>query len=832
MALGIKRAFKKGIFEYISVSEDTSDPGVILIDVREKAVIKAIDFKGAHGVSGGFLKEQFPIKRGDFLRDELIGPAAGALTEALARSGYPDARVSVEVIREKTKTPYRARLRVHISQGRPLLVSKIDVIGRPAREVIGHLGLGPGDVYDQFRIERGMEKLKAFYKKRGYFNPVIGPYSYYEGELYLNVRPGDRLEVSFKGNKEFGAGRLGGLMPFMEAGEFGDELVEDAVESIRALYREYGYPYLQVAPVVKTEDGLILLRFFIYEGKKVKVYSINFRGSHLPAKQLKKMLALEEGSPFNPAALDDDGQRIKDFYESLGYLDAAVEAKDAVRDSRADITFDIQEGKQYTLDSVKLEGVKSFPPAELEKLIAGVRPGGAYNELLLTNAKYAILEFYDARGYADCNVDVVRDFKDYHVSVTFLVTEGMPFRFGKHVIAGNEITKLKVFDRELAGQDGAPFSQKELLKSRQKLYELGVFKDVDTTVIGRHDGTVDVAYDVKEANPGSVEFGVGYGEYEKERGFVQLSYKDLFGMANLGSLRFDGDTLDKRITLNYGSPWFFNWDVPFKAYLLREWRDEKNIDTGTISYRLSRYEANMGVEKKLSGKLKAEIYYEYSLVSTTDVAPDVVLSRQDVGTHSISAVRPALVYDSRDDPFDPHSGVFAGASLKLATAYLFSQTNFGKLILQASKYVGLSDVFVLAGSARAGLAEGFSNTNELPIEERFFLGGRDSVRGYDQDTLGPKGAAGDPIGGNAFACYNLELRTTVKKNWEIVNFVDAGNVWFFAREFSIRDLKYTTGLGLRYKTPVGPVRVDYGYKLSRLRGESIGALHFSIGQAF
>src|SRR5208337_5391853 len=130
------------------------------------------------------------------------------------------------------------------------------------------------------------------------------------------------------------------------------------------------------------------------------------------------------------------------------------------------------------------------------------------------------------------------------------------------------------------------------------------------------------------------------------------------------------------------------------------------------------------------------------------------------------------------------------------------------------------------------VAEGYNHTSELPLVERFFLGGRTTVRGYDQDTLGPKGVDGTPLGGDAFLMGNFELRTDVGRGFGIVTFVDTGNVFDKIQDMSLTSLKFTTGLGLRYNTPVGPIRVDYGIKLSRQSGESHGALHFSIGQAF
>jgi outer membrane protein insertion porin family len=130
------------------------------------------------------------------------------------------------------------------------------------------------------------------------------------------------------------------------------------------------------------------------------------------------------------------------------------------------------------------------------------------------------------------------------------------------------------------------------------------------------------------------------------------------------------------------------------------------------------------------------------------------------------------------------------------------------------------------------MAQGFDKTTELPLVERFFLGGRTTVRGYEQDTLGPKGVNGSPTGGNAFVLTNLELRADVAKGFGIVTFLDGGNVWGRTGDIKFSEIKYTVGAGIRYNTPVGPLRIDYGHKLDKEKGESSGEVHFSIGHAF
>ena len=173
-----------------------------------------------------------------------------------------------------------------------------------------------------------------------------------------------------------------------------------------------------------------------------------------------------------------------------------------------------------------------------------------------------------------------------------------------------------------------------------------------------------------------------------------------------------------------------------------------------------------------------------------------------------------------------------GQQLKLTSPVFLSETDFIKLTFYGNIYHEITKGLVLAASLRGGGAQGYFKTDELPIVERFFLGGRTTVRGYAQDTLGPKGADGNPTGGNAFLMENLELRTSLGKNFGLVTFLDGGNVWVKMNEMKLTDLKFTAGLGLRYNTPVGPVRIDYGQKLQREKGESAGELHFSIGNAF
>ncbi len=836
LALGIKRAFKKGIFEYISVGLVPGRPGVITVKVREKDRIKDIrfDLKGK-GPSRGFLKARFILRERDFMPYSLLDRAGAALGKTLSMAGYPDARVSVCVERPDRKDPYNVRLVVCVFPGPPVRVKRVRIWGVPSPpgKPGKPINIRAGDVYNQFELRRRLFDLKKYYLERHYVAPRAGPYSFSDGVLSVYVNPGKRYEADFYGNHALGKKELQGLLPFMQAGDVTDELVKEAAETIRDAYRGKGLPHAEVATVVRQEGGLYIIKFYIAEDGKFRVGRVDFTGVSLPGDRLRGFLALHKGAVYNPVLLETDRSSLQDFYYGLGYLDASI-GEPAVRvggPGRMDIAWSVKEGGKYVIGEVS---VKAAPPLSALRVRQAIRlkPGDTYNAVDITDARYRVLELYNERGYADCSVNVEKHFADHRAGLAFTVDAGRKYVFGKDIIVGNRLTKERVIRREFLHRQGDPFSQETVMKERQRLYELGLFDSVDVSEMPAYDATFDTVYRVKESKPGSVQFGVGYGEYEKYRGFLGVSYKNLFGMDRLASARFDFSSLTRRLTVNYEEPWFFGHRLPFRAYALAESRTQLNFDTGQTSYKLIRYTATAGVEKQLTRHLKGQVYQEFSIVRTYDILPGIVLSREDVGTLAISAIRPALGYDTRDDPFNPTRGVLAGVSLNLASAVFFSQTDFAKLVVRAAKYQSLSSRLVLAGDARIGLAEGLGSTHELPIVERFFLGGRDSVRGYPQDSLGPKAADGTPIGGNAFFVSNLALRTRITSHWWIVPFLDAGNVWLTVGQIKPLDIRFATGLGLRYMTPVGPIRIDYGIKLSRRQGESRSNIDFRIGHAF
>jgi outer membrane protein insertion porin family len=304
----------------------------------------------------------------------------------------------------------------------------------------------------------------------------------------------------------------------------------------------------------------------------------------------------------------------------------------------------------------------------------------------------------------------------------------------------------------------------------------------------------------------------------------------MWGIAHYAGVRFEKSDVLTRSVLNYQHPWFFGFDVQGRFALT--WSDvtHLNSDTREVYYETRQTAASYGVEKKLDA-FKVSLTYAYERVENYNVSPGAVLSSEDVGRVRVSSLSPALVWDLRDDIFDPREGGLYGVVVKHAMHQLGSEADFTKLSLQSSWYLPVTDWLVTAVSARAGEAWPHYETLEVPLHERFYMGGNTTVRGYTQDAIGPQGADGTPTGGASMGQFNFELRFRASEGFGVVLFSDAGNVWA-DQSIRLNDLRASYGAGIRYGTPIGPLRIDYGQKIHRRPGESPGELHFNIGHTF
>ncbi len=834
LARGIRRAFKKNIFNDIRVISEPSGGGIKLTYfVEEIPLVKKIVLKGNENMPGKLIRKTFYYQEGEDFKKELLQRSRLELIEFYKRKGYPDAAITITVKVDEENA--LVILYVNIDEGEPFIIKKINA----DPEVRFILSVTEGGLLDQDRLDRDMIKIEEHYKKKRYVNPVVGPYYFSQGELSVPVHPGPRVHVEFTNNREFSKRKLEKELVFMENEEVSDESVTETADRIRRLYVSRGYLNAQIAAGVERKDDLIKIAFLIFEGEKVILNKIDFTGVSIKTEALKRTLPFAENKPFNRNLLNDSRGLIVRFYNALGHLQADVkEIREDLQDNGREmhLEFIIDEGPRTTITSIEILGNEQIALSDVLDALH-LDEGAPYNVIDIGDARRRVLSLYRRSGFLDADIDVKHDIDNNNASLIFRINEKRPSLVGKVILSGNRKTKAKIVNRELILAEGERYNYDHLTQVKQRLYQLGIFSEVSIDVlepgIVKGDEVVkDVLITLKEGKSGSMEISLGYGDYEEARGSLGVSYNNLGGYNRQIGFRAEVSSVERRYIVNFREPWLFNWDyVPLKIFLIREEKRAINIETRSVLYKIDKQSFIAGIEKEIADGLKIGLDYEYSFTDTKDVEEDVILSREDTGTLVISSVSPSLFYDARDNPFDPSSGSLQRIVVKYASKALVSEAEFIKGSFLSSWYLKLMNPVVFAFSVRGGAAYGFGDNEEIPLIERFFLGGRATVRGYSNDALGPKGDDDNPTGGNVFALTNAELRFSLGKGFGLVTFIDAGNVWKTIDDVQ-DELKYTAGAGLRYNTPVGPIRVDYGHKMNKEEGDSSGEVHFSFGHAF
>jgi outer membrane protein insertion porin family len=834
LSAGIRRAFKKGIFLDIKAVSEPYNGGIKLTYVVEEIpVIQEITFKGNNYFPKRKIKKIFAFKDGEEFKEELVNKAKSDLLYFYQRKGFDEA--AVEIILKHGKKPSTVKLLVHIKEEKPLTVEHITIPDDAAR----YLRISEGDNFDRDMLDEDMRKIRDYYKSKSYIKPTVGPYEFIKGDLIIPVKKGQRLELSFSGNSAFNKKKLKEEIPFLDEEEVSEDSIEEAVERLRKLYLSKGYYYADIAAGVEDMEEIVRVSFIIFEGKRGVLRKVYFEGMSFSADVIKEFIPLKEDKPYNENLLETGEESLTRFYNALGYLKMDIRniKKDFQKDgSELNLTFVLHEGPQTKIKSIEVIGNRDIGTPEIINALQ-LATDTPYNVTDIGDARYRVLSLYGRQGYIDAQIDVESVINEEKALLKFNITENRPSVIGKIILRGNQKTKAKILRRELTVEKGDPYDFEELLTIKQRLYRLGLFNEVSIDLLeARHEKdnqlVKDMVVSVKEGKAGSVEFGVGYGDYENLRVSFDIRYSNIGGYDREIGLKTEFSSVEERYVLNFREPWLFNKpNLPFNFLIMREDTEKVNLDTDDVLYKIEKFSLIADIEKELTERLKTNLSYEYSFTDTTDVQPGVILSKEDTGTIGIGSISPSLFYDRRDNPFNPTSGSIHGIVIKFASKAFLSETRFIKGTFQNSWYYQLIKGIVFAFSWRGGAAYSFEGTKELPLIERFFLGGRTTARGYSEDTLGPKGNDDNPTGGNAFALVNGEMRFSLGKGFGLVTFVDAGNVWQLIGDISTK-LKYSTGAGLRYNTPVGPVSIDYGHKLNREEGESSGELHFSFGHAF
>ncbi|MDP2158803.1 MAG: POTRA domain-containing protein, partial [Nitrospirota bacterium] len=316
----IKRAFRKGIFDNIFIETSDGVPSVVTVQVKKKDMIRKVSVQGTYPLSAGKVRELLLMKEGDVMRYDLIDQTAAALKNSFVDIGFPEAKIDISASRDE-KRYNSITLIVSIEAGPAQVIKGVRIIGTDIVDA-GDIRLSANDIYDQSRLRTELKRIREQLKKDGYFKPVIGSHSFENGILAIPIDPGKKLVTVFDGNSAVSVKRLEKELPFFDGEVFNDGAVDEAVSRMLALYHTEGYSLAQIAPVVRSDQRQILVTFFVYEGRQVKVRTIRFTGAALSPQILQSVLELKEGGPYNPDLIQRDRDTLGEYYAALGYLEA------------------------------------------------------------------------------------------------------------------------------------------------------------------------------------------------------------------------------------------------------------------------------------------------------------------------------------------------------------------------------------------------------------------------------------------------------------------------------------------------------------------------------
>ena len=812
------------------------------------------------GPSEGELRRAVPQNEAEPLNEERVVQGVFQLLDVYDERGYFDADVRVRVATNPETR--QAVVTYQIQAGARAQVGAVELQGPIApftpAALVAQLEIGPGDPFSRREARESAERLQAWLIRQGHRTARVDPPETPADEQTRTVRlvyaieVGPKVELQVVGAEERQLRRRG-LLPFLGDQGFDEALVLQSTQRLQDFYQREGHYKVDVDFSEEQADGALRIVLNVQPGPEYTLRQVDFTGNEtfrderlaeLMSTAGRTLLNLGSGRLVD-SELERDLDNIRSFYALQGYGQAEV-GPARITEQRQDLLLEIPvvEGPRQQVVELRFEGIEAIDPGALGLPLSS---GGPFHPFLLEQTLGVLRQTYGNQGYAEAQVSAGVEWNQEQTlaDVTIRVLEGEQMTLDRVIVRGNRRTESEVIERTLRVRPGDAISENRRLEIERDLYRLGIFSRVQVELSRAGPGSAarDLIVRVEEGRPRRLSYGLGveYGSQDEEklrpRGSFGFVHNNVAGKAF--SLRTDlrVSETDQSFRVLFDQPYTGRHPVPV-TYSLFFFNEEKE------SWDVVRWGGRVEAIRTFSDR-RVSLAYDYRHVET-GLDPGFGLGgvdRED-RPYELSSLIPGFLWDRRNDPVLATRGWSSFAQAQWAYPILGSEGDFVKLFLQQTQYVGLDRFGVLAASLRVGGIEPFSRLEdddpELPedlpnadifIDERFFAGGATTHRAYARDELGIAGRTlevgdlpdenGDydvsGLGGNGLLLLNLEYRFPIFGPVEGVAFYDTGNVWADWREIDLSELKSGAGLGVRYLSPIGPLRLDLGWKLDRER---------------
>lgn len=875
------------VFETIDIDTAAGPGGLIVtLRLRRLPLVNLVRFAGNDALGDEELRRRTRLRSGSPLTTAARDYATGRITEAYEVEGFVDVRVEPVVL---LVAPGEVDVQFAISEGKPLTVSVLDLMGVPEslhENLVGEIDLRVGDRYAEQTCRAAEQAIIRYLRTHGYYEVRVEAswsiLAAHQGRLVFEIDSGPLFEVEFRGNEAFSDKDLLETMSLADRPIITDGTWRELARRAVRAYQEEGYYGARVVLVaVDTRKGPVptkVVSFEVHEGAKLRVREVDFTGNHsVSTARLRSAMQTRPPSwiPWLRGVVVDDVlaedlRRIIAVYHRRGFLSARIASSKVEEDDDALVVrIEVEEGVRVVVRDLQMVGfdvlVDRVPSIQTQV-------GKPLDQEKLESDRRALSVALATAGYIDAAVRVDAtisedgtDPRDASIAVT--AEPGQQVRVGEVVVQNNFDTRGKVVLRELPFRSGDVLAPDQLLRGQGEVYKLGLFRSV--TVRAEDDASKsavrDVVVRVAEKPPGSFQWGLGYNTRDGFRGIGQVGYRNLQGLNRSISLRgqVDVDVDDTKPSqyladLSYRMPDLLDTRTDGSLKFVAQ-RSQRDID----NFKLERLAFVPGVERPLWERTIGGIALQIDQTRVFDLAADIASESRssknpcvqesgrfvgscpfdDEGRMFSVSIDPFLVRNDLDDEFRPKSGMFESVRLRLAPGVLGTDRALVKIVGQHSHYVPLHEFLTFIYAVRVGWARTLQGDEQVPIQERFFLGGRTTVRGFSENAVGPEARCDPddpeeekcphhPLGGDVSINLNAEVQFPLLYGFLGAVFVDGGGVYLQTYNAKGENFRESAGVGLRYMTPVGPLSLDYGFKLDRRDGESLGQIHFSVGRVF
>jgi outer membrane protein insertion porin family len=648
--------------------------------------------------------------------------------------------------------------------------------------------------------------------------------------------------ISLSGRVELDETKIMDILTIKENTILDHALVKEEAERIRILYESDGFYLATVEPDITTDGIEASINFKINEGNAVKVRRIKIIGNKAfsDRKILKKMETKKAGffsyitksGKYNEYVFDNDLRSIIKLYNDKGYINAVISDKSVLLDENKKffhISIAIDEGAQFRLGDIKISGEILTTEEDLLDNI-DIKEGDIFNKSELSRGLRLISSAYGDKGWANASVqtDTRINEEEGTVDLYIDITKNDLVYIERIDISGNTRTRDKVIRRELDVTEGDLYSTSGIRDSTRNLRRLGYFQSVKIEEsAGTTPTKVKLDVDLTEQPTGAFTFGLGYSSVDKVIATAGISQSNLLGTGLVLNLSTTLSASSSRYNISFTDPWLFDKPISGGIDLFNTEKEYEDFTMESMGFGL-----RLGVPiTKRTTRLYLSYKYENVEVSDVDLASSQYILDQE-GDSTVSSVSATLVHDSRDDIFFPREGLRLSVSTLYAGDMLGGSTNFANHTGSIKKYFPTPYNSALSFKASAGFVQRLSS-EPLPIYNKFYMGGINSLRGFESRSVGPRDPiTGELIGGESKFLFSTELVFPLFPEHRMngVIFADTGNTFDGGIDFG--DLREGAGFGIRWYSPMGPVRIEWATNLDPETGEKSSLWEFTMGGSF